>query len=47
MMPENAGYQHAAYIVAGVVYTLYALSIVLRRRSLRARLDAVERERSG
>ena len=47
MMPENAGYQHAAYIVAGVVYTLYALSIVLRRRSIRARIEAAERDRTS
>ncbi len=32
MTPDNAGYYHAAYVVAAVLYVLYAVSIWLRRR---------------
>ena len=32
MMPDNAGYYHAAYVVAAVLYVLYAVSIWVRRR---------------
>ena len=39
MMPDNAGYYHAAYIAAVTVYVLYGLSLALRTRSTRARLD--------
>ncbi len=39
-MPSNAGYYVAAYVAAAVVYTTYALSIVLRTRALRARLES-------
>lgn len=42
-MAETAGYYHAAYIVAGVLYVLYAASLVSRRRRVRARLAALER----
>lgn len=36
-VPQNAGYMVAAYIVAGVLFLGYALSLYLRaRRSLRA-----------
>jgi hypothetical protein len=35
MTPENAGYYHAAYIIAVVLYGVYAVSIWARRRSLR------------
>ena len=31
-MPDNAGYYHAAYVVAAVLYVLYAVSIWVRRR---------------
>lgn len=40
MMPSNAGYYHAAYVVAAVVYVLYAYSIRVRMRALRARAAA-------
>lgn len=40
MIPNNAGYYHAAYIVVVVVHVAYAASIWLRRRSVRARLGA-------
>jgi subtilase family serine protease len=32
MTPENAGYYYAAYIAAGVIYIVYAISIGVRRR---------------
>ncbi|HEY9479609.1 MAG TPA: hypothetical protein VIP79_05950 [Gemmatimonadaceae bacterium] len=34
MIPENAGYYHAAYVVAVVIYGAYAVSIWFRRRSV-------------
>ena len=37
MIPQNAGYYHAAYIIAVVLYGAYAVSIWARRRSLRRR----------
>ncbi len=37
MIPQNAGYYHAAYIVAVVLYGAYALSIWVRRRTIRRR----------
>lgn len=40
MIPNNAGYYHAAYIIVAVVHIAYATSIWARRRSVRARLDA-------
>jgi hypothetical protein len=39
-MPSNAGYYHAAYIAAVTVYVLYGLSIAVRTRRTRARLNA-------
>jgi hypothetical protein len=42
-MADTAGYYHAAYIVAGVLYALYTVSLVSRRRRARARLAALER----
>lgn len=40
MMPSNAGYYHAAYIIAVIVYGAYAASVWARRRAVRRRLDA-------
>ena len=40
MPPENAGYFHAAYIAAAVVYLVYGWSVVRRMRALRAKADA-------
>ncbi len=37
-MADTAVYYHAAYIVAGVLYVLYAASLVARRRTVRDRL---------
>jgi hypothetical protein len=41
-MADTAGYYHAAYIVAGTLYVLYVLTLVARRRVIRARLDALD-----
>ncbi len=37
MIPRNAVYYHAAYIIAIVLYGSYAVSIWTRRRSIRRR----------
>ena len=44
MMPDNVIFYQAAYIAIAVLYAAYAISVVLRRRSLgrRAR-EAAER----
>jgi hypothetical protein len=42
-MAQTAGYFHAAYIVAGVLYVLYTVSLVVRRRRVLERLDVLER----
>jgi hypothetical protein len=42
-MADTAGYYHAAYIVAGVLYVLYTVSLVVRRRTVQARLAALAR----
>jgi hypothetical protein len=36
-MPETSAYYHVAYTVALSIYTLYAISIVARRRRLRSK----------
>ena len=36
-MPDTASYYHLAYGVALTIYTLYALSLWLRRKNLRER----------
>lgn len=38
MMPSNAGYYHAAYIIVAVAYGGYALSLWRRRRRVRDEL---------
>ena len=40
-MADTAAYYHAAYIVAGVLYVLYAVSLASRRRAVRRRLAAL------
>jgi hypothetical protein len=35
-MPETSAYYHVAYTVALSIYTLYAVSLYLRRKRLRA-----------
>lgn len=42
-MAQTAGYFHAAYIVAGTLYVLYTVSLVVRRRRVLQRLDELER----
>ncbi len=42
-MANTGAYYHAAYAVAGVLYVLYAVSLVARRRTVRARLAAMHR----
>ena len=42
-MADTAAYYQAAYIVAGVLYVLYALSLVRRRQTVLARLAAIDR----
>jgi hypothetical protein len=45
--PSNAGYYEAAYIAAAVILVGYALTLVVRTRALRARLDASRRRQDG
>ena len=42
-MADTSTYYHAAYLVAGVLYVLYAMSLAARRRTVRSRLAALER----
>ena len=37
-MPDNAGYRHAAYAAAAIVYALYTVSLWRRRSRVRAAL---------
>ena len=41
-MADTAAYYHVAYLVAGVLYVLYAVSLVSRRRTVLARLAALD-----
>jgi hypothetical protein len=45
-MADTASYYQAAYIVAGVLYVLYAASLVTRARKVAARMEALERGES-
>ena len=38
-MPDNAIFYHAAYAAAAVVYGVYVVSLVVRRRRAQERLD--------
>ena len=42
-MVDSGAYYHAAYIAAGLLYLLYAVSLVVRRRRVLQRLETVER----
>ena len=42
-MPDNAGYYHAAYIVASALYLGYIVTLVMRWRSIRARRANLDR----
>ena len=41
-MAETTGYYQAAYVVAGVLYLAYAVSLIVRRRRVRRRLEQFE-----
>jgi hypothetical protein len=40
-MPENGGFYHLAYAMAGGIYVLYALSIYWRWRKVRQKRRAL------
>ena len=42
MTPDNGIFATVAYICAAIVYTGYALTLMARERSLRAKLGATE-----
>lgn len=42
MMPENSGYMFAAFVVAGLVYGGYVVSLVMRARAMSRRGDAID-----
>ena len=42
MTPDNAGFATAAYTVAAVVYLAYVVSIKVRERRLRERLERLD-----
>jgi len=42
-MVDSGAYFHAAYTAAGLLYLLYAVSLIVRRRRVLARLDELER----
>ncbi len=42
MTPDNAGFAIAAYVAAAVIYGGYAMTLVLRERKVRARLESLE-----
>jgi hypothetical protein len=46
-MANTTSYYHAAYIVAGALYVLYAASLVIRRRRVLTRLAALDRGAGG
>ena len=46
-MADTSSYYHAAYVVAGVLYVLYAVSLVVRRRAVSVRLSEIERDRGS
>jgi hypothetical protein len=46
-MPTNAGYFEAAYIAAAVVLVGYAITLAVRTRALRVRLEAARDQQEG
>ena len=42
-MADTASYYHAAYLVAAVLYVVYTVSLIVRRRGVQARLVALKR----
>ncbi|MFL5606031.1 MAG: hypothetical protein ACJ8AD_06260 [Gemmatimonadaceae bacterium] len=47
MTPSNAGYYEAAYIAAAVILVGYAITLVVRMRALRVRLEAARDRQDG
>ena len=47
MMQSNAGYYEAAYVGAAVILVGYALTLAVRMRALRARLEAARDQQEG
>jgi hypothetical protein len=45
-MADTASYYHAAYLVAAVLYVVYTVSLIVRRRGVQARLVALQRGES-
>jgi hypothetical protein len=46
-MPANAGYYEAAYVAAAVILVGYALTLAVRMRALRVRLEAARDQQDG
>ena len=46
-MPSNAGYFEAAYVAAAVILLGYALTLAVRMRALRVRLEAARDQQDG
>jgi hypothetical protein len=47
MTPANAGYYEAAYVAAAVILVGYAVTLAVRARALRARLEAARDQEDG
>jgi hypothetical protein len=47
VIPSNAGYFEAAYIAAAVILVGYAITLVVRARALRVRLEAARDQQDG
>jgi hypothetical protein len=43
-MADTASYYYAAYVVAGVLFVLYAWSLMVRRGRVARRMGEIERE---
>ncbi|MDQ6634387.1 MAG: hypothetical protein M3Z10_06470 [Gemmatimonadota bacterium] len=46
-MPSNAGYYEVAYIAAAVILVGYALTLAVRMRALRVRLEVARDQQDG
>jgi hypothetical protein len=46
-MPSNAGYFETAYVAAAVILVGYAISLAVRTRTLRVRLEAARDQQDG
>jgi hypothetical protein len=45
--PSNAGYYEAAYIAAAVILVGYAITLFVRARALRIRLEVARDQQEG